>query len=80
MTDTILVRPGVLHISCLSQVCNYKITKCPLPQNVCSERFCPDRMCLLSRETMEMLLCIQYGQIRGVAMSQGGEGTNKENM
>lgn len=65
---------------CHAQACIYKITKCPLPQNVSSERPCPDRMRVLSRETVEMLLCVQYRQICDVAMSQGGEGTHKENM
>lgn len=80
MADIIMVRSGVLCMFCHAQACIYKITKCPLPQNVSSERPCPDGMCVLSRETVEMLLCVQCRQICDVGTSQGGEGTNKENM
>lgn len=58
VTDIILVRPGVLHMSCHAQACIYKIAKCPLPQNVSSERPCPDRTCVFSRETVERLLYV----------------------
>lgn len=58
VTDIILVRPGVLHMSCHAQACIYKITKCPLPQDVSSERPCPDGTCVFTRETVERLLYV----------------------